>query len=129
MYTNQAPPHTHTHTQSSPPTYSTCINQVATTLLTKPPPPPYLSLSTQSSPPAYNVSQLTVQTALFYGEKDWLADPQDVHQLINTLPPDVFFFKKNITFYDHLDFIWGVDAASEVYDVIISCILNGTCED
>ena len=46
--------------------------------INKPPPPP---LSTQSSPLAYNVSQLTVQTALFYSEKDWLADPQDVHNL------------------------------------------------
>jgi len=80
-------------------------------------PPP----STQPYPPPYNVSELTVKTALFTGGQDWLADPTDVADLLPKIK-DVVFYHKNITYYEHLDFIWGLDAATEIYDEIISLI-------
>ena len=35
----------------------------------------------------------------------------------------VLHFVKNMTDYDHLDFIWGINANRKVYDVIIDDIL------
>jgi len=81
----------------------------------------YTPPSTQPYPPPYNVSELTVKTALFTGGKDWLADPTDVADLLPKIQ-DAVFYNKNITYYEHLDFIWGLDAATEIYDEIISLI-------
>lgn len=35
---------------------------------------------------------------------------------------DVLYSVKNISDYEHLDFIWGTNANREVYDVIIADI-------
>ena len=79
--------------------------------------------STQPHPPPYNVTELTVKTALFTGGQDWLADPTDVANLIPKIK-DVTFYHKNISYYDHLDFIWGLDAATQVYSEIVTQIRN-----
>ena len=84
---------------------------------------PSLSPSTQPHPPPYNVTELTVKTALFTGGQDWLADPTDVASLIPKIK-DVTFYHKNISYYDHLDFIWGLDAATQVYSEIVTQIRN-----
>ena len=84
---------------------------------------PSLSPSTQPHPPPYNVTDLTVKTALFTGGQDWLADPTDVANLIPKIK-DVTFYHKNISYYDHLDFIWGLDAATQVYSEIVTQIRN-----
>ena len=84
---------------------------------------PSLLPSTQPHPPPYNVTELTVKTALFTGGQDWLADPTDVANLIPKIK-DVIFYHKNISYYDHLDFIWGLDAATQVYSEIITQINN-----
>ena len=74
----------------------------------------------QSPSPAYNVSDLTVPVALFTGSRDWLADPQDVAGLIPLLnSTGNLIYHKNIDYYDHLDFIWGMDAPIEIYPDII----------
>ena len=73
--------------------------------------------------PPYNVTELTVKTALFTGGQDWLADPTDVANLIPKIK-DVVFYHKNISYYDHLDFIWGLDASTQVYSEIITQINN-----
>ena len=86
------------------------------------------SLLPQSTPPLYNVTKLTVPTFLFTGSKDWLADPQDVAALI---PKIQGVIKKhiNIPYYEHLDFIWGIDAATKVYKVIIDDIKKKLSKD
>ena len=84
---------------------------------------PSLFPSTQPHPPPYNVTELTVKTALFTGGQDWLADPTDVANLIPKIK-DVVFYHRNISYYDHLDFIWGLDAATQVYSEIITQINN-----
>jgi len=66
------------------------------------------------------VTDLTVPVALFTGSKDWLADPRDVAGLIPLLnSTGNLIYHKNIDYYDHLDFIWGMDAATQVYPDII----------
>ncbi|KAJ7387687.1 hypothetical protein OS493_001027 [Desmophyllum pertusum] len=71
----------------------------------------------QDTPPLYNVSAMTVPVALYWAQNDWLADPQDVRALLPLLPNKLY--DKYIENWDHLDFLWGLDAAKLVYYDII----------
>lgn len=64
------------------------------------------------------MSELNVPTALFSGLKDWLADPTDVANLVPKIKA-VVFNHTILDSYEHLDFIWGLNARYDVYDVII----------
>ena len=75
----------------------------------------------QNPSPNYNVTDMRVPMALFTGGHDWLADPTDVAKLLPMLnSTGRLFYHKNIKYYDHLDFIWGVDAPTVVYSDIIA---------
>lgn len=71
----------------------------------------------QPTPPRYNASDMTVPVALYWAQNDWLADPTDVKALLPLLPNKLY--NKYIKNWDHLDFIWGMDAAKIVYVDII----------
>jgi len=75
-----------------------------------------------TTPPRYKVSALSVPTALFAGGNDFLADPRDVVWLEGQLKPGVIV--KNVFYddYNHLDFVWGVDANVRVYEHLISLV-------
>lgn len=66
----------------------------------------------------YDLTKLSTPTYLFTGNNDWLADPQDVQSLTPKIS-NVLKGVVNIPYYEHLDFIWGIDAANKVYTVII----------
>ena len=83
-----------------------------------------LSLS-QSTSPSYNLTSLSVPTALFSGGQDWLADPRDVSGLIPKInTTGKVFYHKYVDAYDHLDFIWGLDAATLIYSDIVNLALK-----
>lgn len=69
----------------------------------------------QKTPPVYNASAFEVPVALYWGGQDWLADPRDVKRLITRLPQNKVMYNKEIKPWQHLDFIWGLDAAKLVY--------------
>ena len=99
-----------------------------------PPFPPHIPLllfSSQTTPPNYDVTQMRVSTAVFSGGNDWLATPTDVAQLIPLLrKAQVLYSVEELMDYDHLDFIWGVNARKDIYDVIINDIIaeeKGSC--
>lgn len=71
----------------------------------------------QPTPPRYNASDMTVPVALYWAQNDWLADPTDVKALLPLLPNKLY--NNYIKNWDHLDFIWGMDAAKIVYNDII----------
>jgi lysosomal acid lipase/cholesteryl ester hydrolase len=72
----------------------------------------------QATPPVYNISSLDVPTVLVMGGEDWLADPQDEIWLMSRIGQVV---RKTVVidYYNHVDFIWGLDAPDKVYRPII----------
>uniref|UniRef100_G1T3E7 Lipase n=2 Tax=Oryctolagus cuniculus TaxID=9986 RepID=G1T3E7_RABIT len=72
----------------------------------------------QPTPPYYNVTAMNVPIAVWSGGNDWLADPQDVDLLLPKLSN--LIYHKEILPYNHLDFIWAMNAPQEVYNEMIS---------
>ncbi|XP_062520508.1 gastric triacylglycerol lipase-like [Corticium candelabrum] len=69
-------------------------------------------------PPVYNLTDFHVPMYAYSGTKDFLANPVDVAWLM----PQLDSLLKHIVIdnYDHLDFIWGIDAADKVYSHVIA---------
>uniref|UniRef100_A0A7S3CY44 Lipase n=1 Tax=Palpitomonas bilix TaxID=652834 RepID=A0A7S3CY44_9EUKA len=76
----------------------------------------------QDTPPNYDLSSFSVPTALFTGGKDDLADPSDVEELISMLPDSSVVYTHNEAGYDHLDFVWGLDANTKIYAPILTLL-------
>lgn len=74
----------------------------------------------------YDVTKMETPVALFSGGHDWLADPGDVQTLIPQLKN--IRFNKYLTVWEHLDFIWALDAPSQCYNDIIKMIKSDECE-
>ncbi|XP_052265694.1 lysosomal acid lipase/cholesteryl ester hydrolase-like isoform X5 [Dreissena polymorpha] len=77
----------------------------------------------QTMPPAYNVSQIRTPVALYGGGNDWLTTPTDVARLRSELPglPPLL----QIPNYNHLDYIWAMDAPKLLYPDVIKRISDG----
>jgi len=72
----------------------------------------------QSSPPEYDLTKVKVPIAFITGANDWLADPYDAYVNLYPLLSNVVF-RKDIKAWNHMDFVWGVNAKDLIYDDII----------
>jgi len=76
----------------------------------------------QDKPPEYDVTKITTPIVLYWGSQDYLADPQDVKELSQKLPN--LAGNVNLPHFNHMDFIWGLKAASDVYNPVYEDILH-----
>jgi len=77
----------------------------------------------QDTPPLYDVSKIKVPTYVYRGDLDILADPTDVRDIIQVLSA-AGVLKQNVALspFNHLDFIWGLNAAGEIYQPMVATI-------
>lgn len=73
-----------------------------------------------ADPPCYDLSQMAAPVAIFSGGKDKLADPTDVAYLLSQLNPSLVKYSTEIDYYEHMDFVWGMDAYQVLYPQILS---------
>ncbi|ESN97502.1 hypothetical protein HELRODRAFT_185901 [Helobdella robusta] len=74
----------------------------------------------QTTVPNYNLKNVHVPTYLFHGSHDKLSTPEDVKFIVENLPN-----LKNVTLlqgYQHLDFVWGMDAHVRVYKTLLQIL-------
>ncbi|XP_061731842.1 gastric triacylglycerol lipase [Nerophis ophidion] len=74
----------------------------------------------QSTPPRYRVQDMKVPTAIFSGGRDTLADPKDVAVLLTQVSHLVFH--QHIDHWEHLDFIWGLDAPQIMFPSVLKLL-------
>jgi len=56
---------------------------------------------------------------MFTGSNDALADPTDVKLLETQMDSSLIVFSKNVDYYQHLDFTWGLDTNTTIYPDIV----------
>ncbi|XP_023303354.2 lipase 3 [Lucilia cuprina] len=71
------------------------------------------------TPPDYNLANVKAKVALHYSINDWLATPEDVEKLHQRLPNVVGKFKVNYDEFNHLDFVWGINAQDLLYNKML----------
>ncbi|XP_003224429.4 gastric triacylglycerol lipase isoform X1 [Anolis carolinensis] len=74
----------------------------------------------QATPPEYNITDMNVPTALWSGGKDWLSGPSDVAALIPKIKK--LIFHQSFPEWNHLDFVFGMDASEKMYYPIIALL-------
>ncbi|CAH2091166.1 unnamed protein product [Euphydryas editha] len=75
-------------------------------------------------PPSYDLSKVIVPVMLHYSERDPLAHVTDVERLFGELGGPAARFRVPQSTFSHIDFVWGIDAKSSVYDRIILLLKN-----
>ncbi|XP_037960134.1 lipase 1-like [Teleopsis dalmanni] len=71
------------------------------------------------TPPDYKLMNVRNKVALHYSENDWLAPPEDVDHLSRLLPNLVGKFLVDYPAFNHLDFVWGIDARELLFNRIV----------
>ncbi|XP_055551550.1 lipase 3-like [Wyeomyia smithii] len=73
-------------------------------------------------PPSYPLQQISAPVFLHYGENDWLAAVSDVQQLERQLGNSAGLFRVPNDRWNHLDFTYGSEARSLLYERVIDLI-------
>lgn len=71
------------------------------------------------SPPDYPLEKVVAKVAIHYGANDWLTVPADIERLELALPNTIGKFLVKFSEFNHLDFVWGIDARELVYNKVV----------
>ena len=77
----------------------------------------FFLFSLQATAPLYNVKDMTTPTVLFVGAHDVLGDPADAAALKPQISNLIHY--EVIPGWNHLDFLYGIDAAKILYPKIL----------
>ena len=79
-----------------------------------------ISLLFQTTPPQYYPGNITIPVALYSGTADWLVTPS----AMKILTPQIKHLVKSkvIDEWEHLDFIWALDAPKLLYNELIQLL-------
>lgn len=72
------------------------------------------------SPPKYNLKKVSAPMYIFYSRNDWMSSYKDVTKLVKEVPNLKGKFLVTDKKFNHLDYIFGIDAAKIVYSRVIS---------
>ncbi|XP_055918939.1 lipase 1-like [Eupeodes corollae] len=72
----------------------------------------------QNEPPDYDLKKVTAPIALHYSLNDYLTEPVDILRLSKLLPNVVEINKLKPPLWNHMDFVWAVDARKLIYKKI-----------
>ncbi|XP_043497848.1 lipase 3-like [Polistes fuscatus] len=75
-----------------------------------------------TQPPKYNLKKVNVPVAIFYGENDSLTHYLDVQKIIDELPNVIETKKIEYSKFNHVDFLWGRDAKTLVYNSVVAVL-------
>jgi len=75
----------------------------------------------QTTPPLYQPGKSRVPVYAFRGGNDWMSDPKDCAWLLPQLNLTKEVFIKE---YEHLDFIYGMDAATKIYKEMVDVMFQ-----
>lgn len=78
------------------------------------------------SPPEYNLKNVRVPVAVYYSKNDWMAGPKDIHTLLQRLPYVIKSYLVPHKEFNHIDFMWGIDAPILLYDEVIKTIKSSS---
>ncbi|XP_060624754.2 lysosomal acid lipase/cholesteryl ester hydrolase-like [Anolis sagrei] len=74
----------------------------------------------QAEPPEYDVTKMTVPTAIWSCENDWLSGPTDVDALIPKIKN--LILHERILKWNHLDPLFGLDVNEKLYSKILNLL-------
>ncbi|CAJ0936903.1 unnamed protein product, partial [Mesorhabditis belari] len=82
-----------------------------------------MKLYGRTHPPEFDLSQVEVPLYLFYSDADWLATSNGVEGFILKMIDQKYIkLSKKLSDFNHNDFLWGLRAREEIYDVIVNVI-------
>lgn len=76
----------------------------------------------QTSPPEYNLRNVIAPVGIYYGQSDMVTVVADIKNLITELPNVVKEYLIPNRKFNHVDFILGTDAPTQLYDEIVQTI-------
>ncbi|VDM49514.1 unnamed protein product [Toxocara canis] len=75
------------------------------------------------TPPMFNLTLIKAPIYLYWSEADWLADKRDIQDgLLAVIPKEYIIENNELENFNHFDFIWGINAARQIYQPIIKTI-------
>lgn len=75
-----------------------------------------------SDPPEYDLNLIKLPLTLFWAKNDLLSDEKDVKKLYEHLPKSTEMYEVPFADFNHLDYLWAVDADVLVNDKILKTL-------